>query len=31
VGSLRLAYDGDEAVALQAEYEALREDGFAAE
>jgi glycine/D-amino acid oxidase-like deaminating enzyme len=30
-GSLRLADDGDEAVALQAEYEALREDGFAAE
>jgi glycine/D-amino acid oxidase-like deaminating enzyme len=31
VGSLRLANDGEEAVALQAEYEALREDGFAAE
>jgi gamma-glutamylputrescine oxidase len=31
VGSLRLANDADEAVALQAEYEALREDGFAAE
>jgi gamma-glutamylputrescine oxidase len=30
-GSLRLANDRDEAVALQAEYEALREDGFAAE
>jgi gamma-glutamylputrescine oxidase len=30
-GSLRLANDADEAVALQAEYEALREDGFAAE
>jgi gamma-glutamylputrescine oxidase len=31
VGSLRLANDGGEAVALQAEYEALREDGFAAD
>jgi len=30
-GSLWLANDADEAVALQAEYEALREDGFAAE
>ena len=30
-GSLRLVNDADEAVALQAEYEALREDGFAAE
>jgi glycine/D-amino acid oxidase-like deaminating enzyme len=30
-GSLRLANDADEAGALQAEYEALREDGFAAE
>jgi len=30
-GSLRLANDADEAAALQAEYEALREDGFAAE
>jgi glycine/D-amino acid oxidase-like deaminating enzyme len=30
-GSLRLANNADEAVALQAEYEALREDGFAAE
>ncbi len=31
VGSLRLANDRDEAVALQAEYKALHEDGFAAE
>jgi gamma-glutamylputrescine oxidase len=31
VGSLRLAGDAAEAVALQAEYEALREDGFDAE
>jgi len=31
VGSLRLANNRDEAVALQAEYETLREDGFAAE
>lgn len=30
-GSLRLANDADEAIALQAEYEALREDGFAAD
>jgi gamma-glutamylputrescine oxidase len=30
-GSLRLANDADEAVALQAEYAALCEDGFAAE
>jgi gamma-glutamylputrescine oxidase len=30
-GSLRLANDADEVVALQAEYEALREDGFEAE
>jgi glycine/D-amino acid oxidase-like deaminating enzyme len=31
VGSFRLANDADEAVALKAEYEALREDGFDAE
>jgi gamma-glutamylputrescine oxidase len=31
VGSYRLATDADEAVALQAEYEALRADGFDAE
>jgi gamma-glutamylputrescine oxidase len=31
VGSFRLANDADEAVALQAEYEALREDDFDAE
>ena len=30
-GSLRLAADAEERVEIQAEYEALREDGFAAE
>ena len=30
-GSLRLASDGEERAELEAEYEALREDGFAAE
>jgi gamma-glutamylputrescine oxidase len=31
VGSVRLAADGPERLALEAEFEALREDGFAAE
>jgi gamma-glutamylputrescine oxidase len=31
IGSLRLAADVEERVAIRAEYEALREDGFAAE